>query len=726
MSRSKGTNRSMQREVRSQPRPDPSLARRLAALFGQALGLHQAGRREEAEAIYRTILADDPGHFDARHMLGVVHLQRGEHIAALRNIDAALKANPAVAAAHNNRGTALAGLGRLAEAADGYARAVALAPDYLDAVINRGNTLKDLGRLEEALACYDGAMAISPRHAVALLKRGNVLHGLRRHEEAIASYDRAVSIDPDLSEAWHNRGAALARAGRPADSVASYDRAIALRPRDAEAFCHRGQALADLRRFDEALASYERAMAIDPEQDELKGVHLHARMHLCDWDGFDALCVRLTTAVDSGALATHPFNLLACPSTPAVQLAAARTYVARKHPAPPEPLWRGERYAHRRIRVAYLSPDLRDHPVGNLTAGLFTRHDRARFETVAVSFGKDEPSDVRARMQASFDRFVDADAMSDDAVAALVRELEVDIAVDLAGLTGGGRSSIFARRPAPVQVNYLGYAGTLGREYWDYIVADRFVLPEAAQPYYGEKVAYLPDSFMVTDGDRRISPRTPSRAEAGLPDGFVFCSLNNLFKITPDLFDVWMRLLRATDGSALWLPKAHPAAVGNLRREAEGRGVHPDRLVFAAPTPLKEDHLARLQLADLFLDTHYYSAHASAADALWAGLPVLTCAGATFASRVAGSLLHAVGLPELVTGSLAEYEALALQLTREPQLLASLRDRLARNRGICPLFDTARFTRHIEVAYTTMWQRAERGEPPQSFSVDPIEAAGRP
>jgi predicted O-linked N-acetylglucosamine transferase (SPINDLY family) len=329
-------------------------------------------------------------------------------------------------------------------------------------------------------------------------------------------------------------------------------------------------------------------------------------------------------------------------------------------------------------------------------------------------------------MKASFDRFVDADAMNDKEVAALVRELEVDIAVDLAGFTDGARPDVFAQRPAPVQVSYLGFAGTLGQDYWDYIIADRFVLPEASQSHYAEKVVYLPDSFMVNDRERKISLHTPSRPEAGLPNGFVFCSLNNLSKLTPDLFDVWMRLLREIEGSTLWLPSAHPAVVGNLRREAENRGVDPGRLAFAAKTRFNEDHLARIALADLFLDTLNYNAHASAADALWAGVPVLTCAGATFASRVAGSLLLSAGLPELVTTSLAEYEGVALRLARDAELLSSLRGRLARNRSTCPLFDTDRFTRHIEAAYTTMWERAECGEPPQSFSVDPIEAGSRP
>jgi predicted O-linked N-acetylglucosamine transferase (SPINDLY family) len=308
--------------------------------------------------------------------------------------------------------------------------------------------------------------------------------------------------------------------------------------------------------------------------------------------------------------------------------------------------------------------------------------------------------------------------MSDQEVANLIRGMEVDIAVDLNGFTRGARSSIFAQRPAPVQVNYLGYAGTLGRNDWDYILADRFVIPEDARRDYAEQVAYLPETFMATDVGRKISARTPSRQEAGLPDqGLVFCCFNNSFKITPNLFDVWMRLLREVEGSVLWLSAPNTSASTNLRREAESRGVAAERLIFAPRVPSSADHLARQQLADLFLDTLYYNAHATASDALWAGLPVLTCSGTTFASRVAGSLLTAVGLPELITYSLEEYEARALTLARDPAQLAALRQKLAINRTTYPLFDTERFTRHIEAAYTTMWERSRRGEPPQSFAV---------
>jgi predicted O-linked N-acetylglucosamine transferase (SPINDLY family) len=764
------------------------------ALFGQAVALHQAGRLLEAEPLYRRVLEAQPRHFDSLHLLGVICYQHGQYREAIRLIDEALAINPAVAAAHNNRGSALKDLGETAPALASLDRAIALKPDYAEAFYNRANLLRELERFGEAVASYDKAIALRPDYADALNNRGSALKGLGRFEEALASFERATALKPDYAEAWYNRANALqelqrfdealascdkAIALRPgfvealnnranalkslrrfdgaiegyeralalkpdyADAVnnrgsaykelkrfdqalADFDRAIALEPDHAEAFSNRGATFLELRRLEEAVADLARAMQLDPDQDELKGLHLHARMFLCDWSGFDALCAGLNAAIESGALATQPFHLLACPSTPAIQLAAARTYVAEKFPARSEPRWRGERYAHKRIRVAYLSPDLRDHAVGHLIAGLFTRHDRSRFETFAISFGKAQPSDMRTRLEASFDRFVDADAMNDEEVAALVRELEIDIAVDLAGFTDGARPNVFAQRPAPVHVSWLGFAGTLGQDYCDYIIADRFVIPEGAQAHYAENVVYLPGSFMVNDSERRISPHAPSRAEAGLPDGFVFCSINNVSKITPDLFDVWMRLLRVTDGSVLWLPSANPAVERNLRREAARRGVAPDRIVFAAKTKFNADHLARLGLADLFLDTLHYNAHASAADALWAGLPVLTCSGATFASRVAGSLLHSVGLPELVTTSLAEYEALALRLSHDAELLASLRNRLARNRGTCPLFDTARFTRHIEAAYTTMWQRAERGEPPQSFTVDPIEAGSPP
>jgi protein O-GlcNAc transferase len=455
---------------------------------------------------------------------------------------------------------------------------------------------------------------------------------------------------------------------------------------------------------------------LKPDLDYLKGDRLHLKMHLCDWTDFEADCADLDAAVANRMSACSPFPLLATPASAGTQLACARRFVATRHPAV-EPLWRGERYDHGRIRLAYVSADFRDHPVSSLAAGLFETHDRSRFELFALSFGADDPGEMRARLKVAFDRFIDVEDRSDREAANLLRELEVDVAVDLMGLTANSRPGIFAARPSPVQVNYLGYAGTIGADYIDYLVADRFVIPPDQRGNFSEKVVYLPDSFQANDAKRRISERTPSRAEAGLPErGFVFCCFNNAFKITPDLFDVWVRLLNTTEGSVLWL-SAGGSARDNLRREAERRGVSADRLIFAAKTSLMEDHLARYRLADMFLDTLHFNAHTTASDALWAGVPVLTCAGATYAGRVAGSLLHAVGLPELITRSLGDYEALALRLAHDPALLGSYRQRLARNRGTFPLFDTGRFTRHMEAAYTTMWERRQRGEGPASFEV---------
>jgi predicted O-linked N-acetylglucosamine transferase (SPINDLY family) len=431
--------------------------------------------------------------------------------------------------------------------------------------------------------------------------------------------------------------------------------------------------------------------------------------------------VQLNAAVAAGSIAIVPLSFLAIPSRSADQFTCAKIYTADRFPDFPVPLWQGERYSHQRIRVAYLSADLRNHPVAVLTAGLFERHDRSRFETIAISLGVNTPDPMRERLKTAFDQFFDVKIKNDREIAALVRDMEIDIAVDLGGFTDDARPIVFAQRPAPVQVNYLGYAGTLGQNYWDYIIADRFVIPENCHENYAEKVVYLPDSYMANDDSRKISSPTPSRREAGLPDnGFVFCCFNNNFKITPNVFDIWMRLLREVEGSVLWLSAANSSVANNLRREAEKRGISAERLIFAPRVQLNEDHLARLRLAGMFLDTVYYNAHATASDALWAGLPVITCPGQTFASRVAGSLLNTVGLPELVTQSLADYEALALKLARDPELLAAIKQKLARQRASYPLFNTERFTRHMEAAYTAMWQRYQQGEPPQSFAVSPL------
>jgi predicted O-linked N-acetylglucosamine transferase (SPINDLY family) len=412
---------------------------------------------------------------------------------------------------------------------------------------------------------------------------------------------------------------------------------------------------------------------------------------------------------------------LGVPASPSEQLQCARRY-AQEQPVLPS-LWPGKHYPHDRIRIAYLSPDLREHAVAYLTAGVFEHHDRSRFEITAISWGPRQDTEFCRRLTASFDRFEDASGQSDRQIADLIRQREIDIVVDLNGFAAYGRIGILAWRPAPIQINYLGYAGTMGADYYDYILADATIIPREHFDFYSEKVAWLPDSFMASDSSRRIAGRTPSRRELALPEaGFVFCCFNQSFKINPVTFEIWMRLLHAVEGSVLWLKDNDRTSTQNLRRQAERRGIASERLIFAPSTPDVADHLARHRQADLFLDTLHYNAHTTASDSLWAGVPLITCLGSTFAGRVAASLLRTVGLPELVTESLADYEALALKIAREPSLLASLKAKLARNRTTFPLFDTARFTSNLESAYAVMWEHNQRGEPPAHFAVGAWES----
>jgi predicted O-linked N-acetylglucosamine transferase (SPINDLY family) len=421
---------------------------------------------------------------------------------------------------------------------------------------------------------------------------------------------------------------------------------------------------------------------------------------------------------------TNPLKLapsLACSPFTHCQLPEIGLFSNDFFPPKPTSLWNGELYKHERIRIAYFSADFRQHPVGHLLAGVIERHDKSRFEIIGLSLGLDDQSALRSRFAAGFEKFLDVGPMALSELSNLIRNLEVDIVVDLAGFTADARPDVFANRVAPVQVNFLGYPGTMGASYMDYIIADKYVIPEALTHCYDEKVVYLPDTYLPTDSTQSATSHTPTREEVGLPaSGFVFCSFNHIFKINPKIFHVWMQLLAAVQDSVLWLSKPSDEAAENLRQAAALAGIDPKRLVFAGRVPLVEDHLARYRLADLFLDTTPYNAHTTAADALMVGLPVLTCSGNSFASRVAGSLLHAIGLPELITESLDQYRELALDLARAPGRLADLKARLAANRSRQALFDTGRYCSHLEAAFTKMHALAQSGQPATSFGVERI------
>jgi predicted O-linked N-acetylglucosamine transferase (SPINDLY family) len=555
-------------------------------------------------------------------------------------------------------------------------------------------------------------LAVHPEHAGAWFMLGNALCGLKRYRRGIASYEAALALLPDNTSAWRKRAAALAALGRKA---ALPDAARA--PKDAQAWALRAGFFAASSRYAEAVTASDRALSIDPQNPGAARIGIHSRLFACDWSRREEDRQRVAAGLKAGVRLLSSIDFRRICDSEEQNLLAAELW-AKAYAVPEKPAWHGNRHSHDRIRIAYMSTDFRDHVVGDVLAGVFEHHDRNRFETMAISLGPDDASRMRRRLQAAFEHFIDAQDMSDADLAHLMREKEIDIAIDLNGHAGAHRAGILALRPVPVQVNYLGYPGTMGASFIDYIVADRTVIPEENRRFYTEQVVYLPHSYMPNDGQRGIAKETPSRVQAGLPEkGFVFACHNDERKIGPEIFDIWMRLLQKVAGSVLWLKSLNASAVGNLRREAKDRGVAPERLVFAPRAPRTEDHLARLRLADLFLDTLPYNAHATACDALWAGLPVLTCRGKAFPGLVGASVLQAIGLPELVASSLTDYEELALALARDPERLAAIKAKLMRNRVTEPLFDTARFTRDLESAYTTMWERHQSGLPPASFAA---------
>jgi len=681
-----------------------------------AVSLHRTGRLPEALRIYKRILKKSPDNVACIYSLAMLYVQQGDYGAAADMFRRATHIKPDLVDAHYNLAVALGMLGNYSDAALSYEKVLRLDPRHANARNNYATALLHAGRPADAVRQYDELITQAPASADAYINRGTARQTLKRVEDALADYERAIALKPSFAEAHLNRANALAELRRSDEALASYQKAIALQPDFADAYNNMGNILSNLGRYEEAVTAYDKGLTLQPEDSEARSMRYSAKMHLCDWSNVEAERDRLLVAIERGLIA-NPFVALALSPSVEDHLRCARKFSQVRFPAV-EPLWRGEIYRHDRIRLAYVSGDFREHPIAYLTAGMYEHHDRSRFEVTAVSFGPEQERGIRHRLQGAFEHFIDVRTKSDQEIAALLREREIDIAVDLVGFLENARTRVFACRAAPIQVNYIGFPGTLGADYFDYIIADPTVVPPEHVAFYSEKVAWLPDAYLPTDATRPVAELTPTRNELGLPErGFVFCAFNLSYKINPAMFDVWMRLLREVEGSVLWLREYNPVATRNLRAEAERRGVAPERLIFAPRAPLAADHLARQRQADLFLDTVPYNAHTTATEALWVGLPVLTWLGTSFAGRVAGSLNRAVGMPELVTTSLAEYEALALKIATDPALCTELKQKLARNRQTHPLFDTARFTRHIETAYATMWQAYQDGRPPAGFGV---------
>jgi predicted O-linked N-acetylglucosamine transferase (SPINDLY family) len=669
---------------------------------------------------------------------------------ALEHYAAAIVRQPDFAAAHRNRGLALMRQQRLEEAVAGFDALLALLPQDTEALVYRGDALRELGRYRESLASFDAAVARDdagvaahnghgatlaklrehagalaafdralsqdPDFAAAHGNRANVLFDLRRWHDALAGYERALTLDPAFAEAHANRGEILRQLKRPAEALASYERAIAIRPGLAVAHLNRGEALRECGRFVDAIGSYDRAIAIQHGSGNALGMRRHAMMQVCDWRDHAADVARICERISRGDAVCAPFPLQALCDRPSIQRRAAEIFVAAQCPPDGRLGAIAGRPPGARIRIGYFSADLRLHPVSILMAEVFELHDRDRFEVTAFSFGQHTSDAMRARLEAAIEHFVDVRDRSDLEIAALARQRGIDIAVDLGGFTEDCRMGIFALRAAPLQVGYLGYLGTSGAPYMDYLVADATLVPAEQRRHYSEQLLYLP-SYQANDRRRPIAQRLFTRAELGLPEtGFVYCCLNTNYKITPPTFDSWMRILGRVPGSVLYLYAGNEVARANLVREALARGIGAQRLAFA-PRLAGPEYLARYRVADLFLDTQPYNAGATASDALWAGLPVLTLAGESLAGRMAASLLQAAGLPELITASRVEYEDLAVRLAQEPGRLRALRARLQSGRERCALFAAERFTRSLEHAYAAIHARHVAGLPPADMTL---------
>ena len=643
-------------------------------LYSQAMTLHQRGRLAEAEGLYRRLLSAEPRAFAPRHMLGVLLAQQGRLAEAQETIGAALKCNPRDAGA----------------------------------LVNYGNVLNLLGLFAEAVASYDRALAITP-DAETWNNRGNALQSLNRRIEALASFEKALALQPENIQALYKRGVMLGELGRIDEALAAYDRVLALNPSHVEALNNRGYLWwLNKQSYAPAIADLERSLVVAPDLPYASGAVLHLKMYAADWTGYERQKTALLDGIHAGQRVARPFMFQAVADRPQDLQACARIYARDLYPPVPE-VPRPDpaaRQGREKIRLGYLSGEFREQATAILMAGLYERHDRSRFEILAVDNGSADRSAMTARLRHAFDGWIDIGDLNDAQAAAKIREAGIDILINLNGYFGKHRMGVFAHRPAPLQVNYLGFPGTLGAPYIDYIIADAVVIPADEQRFYDEQVVTLPGCYQVNDDKGRAIAAPPSRIEAGLPEkGFVFCNFNQSYKLTPDTFAGWMRILGRVEGSVLWLLEAVAPFAQNIARQAQAFGIAPERILFAPDRP-PEQHLARLGLADLFLDSLPYNAHTTASDALWASVPLLTRRGTAFPGRVAASLLFAAGLPELVTESAEEYEALAVKLATDHQAFHALKGRLTRD---CPLFDTDLFRRNLEAAYIRMWENWQAG-----------------
>ena len=653
------------------------------SMMQEVLKLHQSGRLDLAETYYKKLLKDMPENTVLLTNFGTLQFQKKKLDNGIKLIKKSLKIDPNQPNALNNLGVVFLELNQPDMALIRFDSAITFQTNYAEAYSNRGNALKDLNRPKDALESFDHAIAINPAYAKAHSNRGNVLKDLNLLNDALESYDKAISIMPNYANAYSNRGDVLSK----------------------------------LNKIEQAIKSYEQAIFINPDLDFILGELLNAKMKLCIWDDLADRIIEIKEKTQNNKKVSYPFPMLSLVDEPKIHKRTAEIFIKDKYPQSNE-LLKIQRYSrHSKIKIGYFSADFNLHPVSILTAELYELHDRSMFEVHAFSFGLDTKDELNLRIKAGVDNFHDVRSMSNKDIVMLSRSLEIDIAVDLGGHTQSSRTTIFAMLAAPIQVSYIGYLGTMGANYYDYLLADLTIIPKESQQYYTEKIAYLP-SYQVNDSKRAYPNIVFTRQDLGLPeDGFIFCCFNNTYKITPVILDSWCRILKGSKDSVLVIYADDDLAKSNLTKEVSLRGIAASRLIFGGRLSISE-YLARYRVMDLFLDTHPYNAGTTASDALWMKLPVLTCIGNSFASRIAASLLNAVNLPEMITTSQEEYESLAIQLANNPKKLKLIKEKLANNLKTAPLYNTPLFTKNIELAFFEMFDRYHNGLGPDNIRAE--------
>ena len=653
----------------------------------------------------------------ALYYLGSSYLELANYSQAAIYFEKALQKQGNFFEALHDLGTTQAHLGLKEAALDSYRKALSLRQDSPELYFNLARLQDDYRHFEQALQYYNKSIELAPHFVEAISNKAITLKELKRYQEAFASYDLAIQLQPNYAEAWSNKGLAFSDLRRYQEALECYEQAIKLKPNYLDAWVNKSAVLHALKRYTKAIEAYQQVIKLNPDTNCIYGSLVHAKSTICDWSSFGQEIKYINQMIDAGVSVIPPFAWLLLSNSEESNLKAAELFTAHQYPERTSPALFSNKAKNQKIKLGYYSYDFYNHATAFLMAEFFELHNKEHFEIIAFSFSPNSHDQMHQRLVNAFDQFIDVNSMTDQQVAELSREMGIDIAIDLKGYTTNCRTGIFSHRAAPIQVNYLGYPASMGTDYMDYIIADHIIIPQENRPFFKEKIVYLPNSYQVNDSKRKVSERIFTRPELDLPEnGFVYCCFNNNLKITPNIFDSWTRILKAVPGSVLWLLEDNALAKANLIQEAQSRGLSEDCLVFAGRLDLPE-HLARHRVADLFIDTVPCNAHTTASDALWVGLPVLTILGETFAGRVAASLLSAINMPELIAKSLNEYEALAIDLAKNPEKLKALKEKLQQNRLTTPLFNTQLSTDQIESAYIKMYERYQAGLPPEHLEI---------